>query len=85
MKKNLRNTAIVTAMAALAFWAISGGNTGWTKSSIPVKTVDPVTGIEGISYEKKFVPGIDFLGVAGVVTGILAGVAFLLRNPTETK
>jgi len=29
-----------------------------------VKTLDPVTGIEGISYQKKFLPGVDFLGAA---------------------
>jgi hypothetical protein len=47
---------------------------------VPVKKVDDVTGIEGIEYQRRFVPGLDFLGAAALGAGILAGVSCLFRN-----
>lgn len=80
MKRTLRILAAILALAsALAWWAL-GANRGWTRTSVPVKTVDEVTGIEGINYHKQFVPGLDFLGGALLGTGILAGVSFFFRN-----
>jgi hypothetical protein len=75
----LRWLAVAIALAVVAVWAFSGGNAGWTKTSVPIKTVDEVTGIEGIQYQQKFVPGLDFLGLgAVVVAGLLMG-SFLAR------
>ena len=52
-----------------------------------VKTLDPVTGIDGISYEKKFLPGVDFLGAAALGAGLLAGASlfFRIHKQTTTK
>ena len=50
-----------------------------------VKTLDPVTGIEGISYEKKFLPGVDFLGAAALGAGVLAGASLFFRNNKQTQ
>ena len=72
-------------MAAIGFWAASGANRGWTKTSVPKKTLDEVTGIEGVTYEKRFVPGVDFLGAAVLGAGILAGVSFLFRHNSTRK
>jgi hypothetical protein len=78
MKRTLRIVAAAIVLAAATFWAASGANRGWTKTSVPTKTVDDVTGIEGVTYTRKFVPGLDFLalGVLGAV--FLAGVSFLI-------
>jgi hypothetical protein len=57
-----------------------GGNRGWTKTSVPVKIVDEVTGIEGVTYQKKFVPGVDFLALAVGAAAVLAGASFLFRT-----
>jgi hypothetical protein len=62
----------------LIFWFLAGANTGWTKTQVPVKTVDEITGIEGVTYEKKFVPGIEFLGVTALASAGLGVVAFIL-------
>jgi hypothetical protein len=67
---------------AAAFWVFAGANRGWTRTSEPRKTLDEVTGIEGITYEKRFVPGLDFLGGALLGGGILAGASLLFRKPT---
>jgi TRAP-type C4-dicarboxylate transport system permease small subunit len=80
MKRTLRIVALLIVLAAAGFWLAAGANRGWTKNQVEKKTLDEVTGIEGIAYEKKFVPGLDFLGAAVVVAGFLAGVSFLLRN-----
>ena len=80
MKRTLRIIAGVLIVGAIAFWAATGANRGWTKTSVPKKIVDEVTGIEGVTYEKHFVPGVDFLGAALLGAGILAGISILFRT-----
>ncbi len=72
--------ALGFVLAGVGFWLAGGANRGWTKTSVPVKTTDEVTGIEGVSYQKKFVPGVDFLGGAVLAAGVLAAASFLFRD-----
>jgi hypothetical protein len=83
MKKIFRIVAAILAAGSIIFWVAAGANRGWTKTSVPMKIVDEVTGIEGVSYEKHFVPGVDFLGAALVGAGILAGISILLRTKSN--
>lgn len=92
MKTFFRLLALALLVGAVVTWVATGANRGWTKTSKARKVLDEVTGIEGISYEKRFLPGVDFLGVALLGAGILAGVSLLFRadsnqltNRTETK
>jgi hypothetical protein len=85
MKRALRIIALLAALGAGGFWLAAGANRGWTKTTVPVKRMDEVLGIEGITYEKRFVPGLDFLGVAALGAGFLAGVSFLFHNQTKTQ
>ena len=80
MKRTLQILALVVAIAAGIIWLATGANRGWTKTSVPVKTLDEVTGLEGIEYRKRFVPGVDFLGGALLGAGLLAGASLLFRN-----
>jgi hypothetical protein len=80
MKSILRVVAALIILAAFAYWAAAGANRGWTKTSVPVKTLDDVTGIEGVTYHKKFVPGVDFLALAAGAGIVMAGVSFLFRT-----
>ena len=75
--KILRGTALGLLAAGVAGWWVAGANRGWTKTSVPVKTTDEVTGLEGIAYQKRFLPGVDFLAVVVGAAGALAGVSFL--------
>lgn len=84
MKKILQILALVVLLAAGVTWLATGANRGWTKTSVPVTTLDAVTGIEGITYQPKFLPGVDFLGAAFVVAAALAGTSFLFRNKNKT-
>ncbi len=81
MKRTFRLLALALAMAATLAWLALGANRGWTRTSVPVKTLDQVTGIEGIEYHKQFVPGIDFLGSSLLGAGMLAGASLFFRNP----
>ena len=80
MRRKLQFLALALTVAAVGFWAAAGANRGWSKTSVPKKSLDVVTGIEGVTYEEHFVPGVDFLGVAMLGAGILAGVSLLFRN-----
>jgi hypothetical protein len=80
MKITLRILAVVLILGASIYWAAAGANRGWTKTSVPVKTLDDVTGIEGVTFQKKFVPGVDFLAAAAGAGIVMAGVSFLFRT-----
>jgi len=80
MKRALQFSAILLAIGAIAFWAATGANRGWTRTSEPVKTVDEITGIEGIQYERRFVPGIELLGGALLGSAAIAGVSLFFRK-----
>jgi hypothetical protein len=85
MKRILNILAVLAVLSAAGIWLGLGANRGWTKTTVPVKTVDEVTGIEAITYEKRFQPGLDFLG-GGVVAGAaLAGLSLVLSLTTKTK
>jgi hypothetical protein len=80
MKKNLRILAAIVVLGSVGFWAATGANRGWTKTSVAKRTLDETTGIEGITYEKKFVPGLEFLGSALFGAGVLAGISLFARS-----
>lgn len=85
MKRILQLLAVLVLLAAGATWLVTGTNRGWTKTSVAVKTLDPVTGIEGITYQKKFLPGVDFLGAAFGGAALLAGASLFFRKPKTNQ
>ena len=80
MKRALRLLSVLVAVVAIVGWLAGGANRGWTRTTQPVKIVDEVTGIEGIQYEKRFVPGLELLGGALLCAALLAGSSFLFRD-----
>lgn len=84
MKKAMFAASIILCGAAVVLWAAAGANRGWTKTSVPVKTVDEVTGLEGIQYQKRFLPGLDFLGAGLLGSALLGGVSLFIRRPPST-
>lgn len=80
MKRTFRILALAIALLASVAWLGLGANRGWTRTVVPVKTVDSVTGLEGIENRKQFVPGVDLLGGALLAAGMLAGISFIFRN-----
>ncbi len=80
MNRTLKIISLILLLATVGTWLFSGANRGWTKTSMAVKTLDDVTGIEGISYQKKFMPGLDFLGAGSLVALALGGSSFFFRK-----
>ncbi len=78
----LRWVALALASAALAQWAATGANRGWTKTSVPIVRKEAVTDLEYQEYVRRFVPGIDFLAAAGLGAGILITLSFVFRSPS---
>ena len=86
MNRTLRLIALALLAGSIVFWAAAGANRGWTKTRIPKKIVDPTTGLEGVQWQKEFVPGVDFLGAAFLGAGVLTGISFLYRpKPKQLK
>jgi hypothetical protein len=83
MKKTLRLIAATLVVGSIAFWLAAGANRGWTKTHVPKKIVDEVTGLEGVQWQNKFVPGVDFLAAALLGAGILAGISILIRTKSK--
>jgi len=83
VKRTLRLIAAVLLAGSIAFWAATGANCGWTKTRVPSKIADPTTGLEGVQWQEKFVPGVDFLGAAGLGAGVLTGISFLCRPKSK--
>jgi hypothetical protein len=80
MKRILQMMAVLVLLAAEAIWLVTGANRGWTKTSVMVKTLDPVTEIEGISYQKKFLLGVDFLAGSALAAGALGATSLFFRK-----
>jgi hypothetical protein len=83
MKLSLRLLAFAVFVGANLLWLATGANHGWTKTHVSVNTLDEITGITAISYERRFIPGIDFLGAVVVVTAGLASASFFIGNNTK--
>ena len=80
MRRALHIFAAFLVLAAAACWLASGANLGWTKTAVPITIVDEVTSLEHIEWQKKFVPGIDFLAATLVAAGVLAGASLAFRH-----
>lgn len=85
LRNLLRVLSVTIIVSAGITWFAFGGNPGWTKTSVPVRTVDEVTGIEAVTYEKRFVPGIDFFAAATLLSGLVFSIRFILPKQTPKQ
>ena len=84
MKRILRIVAVLVALGGLGYWLAAGANTGWTKNRVEKRTVDEITGIEAVTFEDRFVPGVDFAGGVVVGAATLVAVSFLFRKKEKS-
>ena len=80
MKMSLRLASFFVALVTVVIWLFGGPNLAWTRTSEMVKSRDPVTDQEVVSWEKRFLPGVDFLAGGLMVSAALAGASFLFRK-----
>ena len=81
MKKSLRILALLAVAVTAITWIATGSDRGWTKTSKDIKTLDEVTGIEGITHKPTFIAGVDFLALGFGGATVLFGASFLFRKP----
>jgi hypothetical protein len=65
------------AVFSFAFWAAAGWNKGWTKTQIPITQTDEVTGIEYVTYQDHFMPGVELFGLALIFCLGLFAITFI--------
>lgn len=71
--------ALVVLAGTVIFWGVKGGHRGWSQDRVPIPQIDEITGIEYVTYEERFVPGVDFLA-GGIGTALaLFAISFLFR------
>lgn len=80
--KILRILALVVLAVVLAWWLATGANRGWTKTSVPVKRTDEVTGLSVDDYQNRFVPGLDFLAAGLLLAAVVAGASGFINKRT---
>jgi hypothetical protein len=80
MKRSLQLAALLLALAGTGFWLAKGAHRGWTQTSVAVKTVEPVTGLDDVRYEKRFVPGIEILGGTWLLAAAMAGASWFCKT-----
>ncbi len=85
MKRALQIIAAVLAFTTVALWLVGGANPGWTKNRVQVKSIDPITEIEQIQWQDKFIPGLDILGGGLAVAAALFGGSFFIRKQTKPQ
>lgn len=86
LRTGLRIVAGLTVALTLAWWTAKGAHRGWSQDQVPVKQKDEITGLDYVTYEKRFVPGVDALGAGLLLGAALFGVSFFVqRNPTKTS
>jgi hypothetical protein len=83
-KRVLQLIAGIVLLGAIAFWFAKGANRGWTKNRVEIRTVEEITGMDTIHYEDRYIPGVEFLGGAVVLSGALFALSFCCRK-TETS
>jgi hypothetical protein len=81
----LRVVALLIALSTSAFWVAKGAHRGWSQNRVPVKQVDEVTGLDHVTYEERFVPGIEFLGAGLALAAGLALVSVILPKKSNSQ
>ena len=79
----LRILALVLILASTAFWISTGSHTGFSKDRVEISKVDPITQIEYVDYEERFVLGVEYLTLAYGLGIIGFGLSFAFRRKAK--
>jgi hypothetical protein len=84
VQKILRIVALAVVLLALGVWLTTGAHRGWTKTSVTVVEIEPVTGLENPVQKKQFVMGVELLGAGLAAAVALAGLSLFFK-PKSNK
>ena len=76
----LRILALVLILVSTAFWVSTGSNTGFSKDRVEIPQIDPITQIEYVDYEERFVMGVEYLALAFGLGVTSFGLSFAFRR-----
>jgi hypothetical protein len=77
-----RCLALAILAGSVIFWVAKGSHRGLSQDRVPVPQLDEITGIEYVTYEERFVPGVDWLvGGIGAAVVVFAGSFFFRSKP----
>ncbi len=82
--RTLLIVAFLEAVLVTAYWTAAGANTGWTKNRVEVILLDEVTGLDGRTWENRFVPGVELLAASLLSGVVLITLAITIRKPKTT-
>lgn len=72
--------AAFCALFSIIYWAGKGAHTGWSMNRVPIPQVDEITGIEYITYEDRFVPGVEWLAGGVGLAALFLATSFFFRS-----
>jgi len=78
MRLPLNILAVILLLGTAIWWVATGSHRGWSKNSVEVRTLDEITGIEQITYDKRFVAGLDTLAIGAAAAAVSAGLGWAL-------
>jgi hypothetical protein len=70
-------------MITMAVWVVTGASRGFTKTSVAVEKTDEITGLTYRDYERRFVAGVELLGLGLGVSAALFGASRIGRCRTR--
>ena len=76
----LRILALVFILVSTVFWVSTGSHTGFSKDRVEIPQVDPITQIEYVDYEERFVLGVEFLALAYGLGVTSFGLSYAFRQ-----
>ena len=76
----LRISALVLILVSTVFWISTGSHTGFSKDRVEIPQVDPITQIEYVDYEERFVLGVEYLVLAWGLGVTSFGLSFAFRR-----
>ena len=76
----LRISALVLILVSTVFWISTGSHTGFSKDRVEIPQVDPITQIEYVDYEERFVMGVEYLALAYGLGVTSFGLSFAFRR-----
>ena len=79
----LRILAFVLVLVSTALWFSTGSHTGFSKDRVEIPKLDPITQIEYVDYEERFVMGVEFLALAYGLGVTSFGLSFAFRRKSN--
>ena len=72
--------ALLLILLSTAFWISTGSHTGFSKDRVEIPQIDPITQIEYVDYEERFVMGVEYLALAFGLGVTSFGLSFAFRR-----